>query len=730
MNRSRRGLLFLLFCLAFLPTALRAQAAAENAQASYPVLAPDQLTGLLDRAQDEELSLTLAVLREHPEMLAGQPESNPYVRLLVGLNNCNNPHIAAVFSNEFVYPRVAAFYQKIAPQILAAVPLTMTFTDDNVVVGKYDQSITGFPVSEVSLRRFTVQGTYNISPCTSFVHNLVERAPLHDSFVEVSSQPVEIWKVPADEQTAERYVDSLPPGITRVVELIVQVEILPDQPGSLYGNSRKFVNPNFSSAPNAEGQFNEPPHQMPVFAGRITQVTARDLRPHGQTLATFDPLSPEYRDRSGHLATATPTRDDVTGVERQGEVYYFNKFYRQAFPYFTYACRFGNQDGCAFEGQMLGFGLRILPDAARARQLMTDSCAAGDNKGCDILGLAYRAGVTVPGDPAKAFQLFTGSCTGNYALGCTDLAESYENGEGVAQDAATAYARYDQACGLDLDLLRVACHGGYTAACKNMGYCYARGSGVNQNLAAAAAYLQNACQLGDHASCTRSSQLGTCVHDARSVTCVSFIVEVQLPAARPAALEQAAKTFFYGKNYQAAFPLSVRLCAAGNQNGCALQGYLYGFGLGTPADPAHGMSLMTASCNAGNSIGCDVLGVAYLKGGPVAADKKQALALFTKSCSGGFAEGCVNEAECYFEGVGTHKNTRTAWQLFDQSCAIGIPDFTAACTDGDSEACNNMGRCYARGAGVPQDLTRAKLFLLQACSLGDPVSCRDVGRMP
>ncbi len=205
-------------------------------------------------------------------------------------------------------------------------------------------------------------------------------------------------------------------------------------------------------------------------------------------------------------------------------------------------------------------------------------------------------------------------------------------------------------------------------------------------------------------------------------------VQTQAPPLSPSEAADAqvkAASFYYKKQYQDALPLAGEVCASGNQDGCALQGFLYAFGLGVPADPARGKDLMARSCEAGNSIGCDVLGLAYSRGVSVTKDPNKASALFTSSCKGGFYDGCANLATIYLYGIGVHQDSDKALENFDKACTLGHEQFTEACEGGYANACKNLARCYSRGIAAPQDSAKAKELLNQACKMGDRAACSE-----
>jgi hypothetical protein len=201
----------------------------------------------------------------------------------------------------------------------------------------------------------------------------------------------------------------------------------------------------------------------------------------------------------------------------------------------------------------------------------------------------------------------------------------------------------------------------------------------------------------------------------------------------PPAMLAQAQADFDGKKYEDAFPLADGACSDGRKDGCALEGYLYAFGLGRPADPARGVELLTRACNDGSLRGCDLLGETYLKGGPVPADGKLAFEAFVKACNlepnayGGVGEGCVHAAECLRTGAGIRRDERKAEAILDRSCVVGLDEFALACHNGNAEACVNLGRCYERGNYLNRDPDTARMFYQRACSLGEQGACAEAG---
>lgn len=209
-----------------------------------------------------------------------------------------------------------------------------------------------------------------------------------------------------------------------------------------------------------------------------------------------------------------------------------------------------------------------------------------------------------------------------------------------------------------------------------------------------------------------------------------------LDVVHKAQLEQQAIALRNEKEYGDAFPFAERLCAIGDQVGCALEGSMYVDRVGRTADPARGLELVTNACDQGNPIGCDVLGLAFQRGSVVGADAKKALEIFAKSCSQGdafvrgYGEGCVHAADAFQKGVGTRVDVQKASAAIDSACDVGRDDFAFACHEGDAEACVNLGRCYLRGSSVNKDADTARMYFQRACSLGDHTECTELAGGP
>ena len=160
-------------------------------------------------------------------------------------------------------------------------------------------------------------------------------------------------------------------------------------------------------------------------------------------------------------ATAKTPADQL---ERQGETFYVNHQYAQAFPLAKQSCDQGSQDGCALEASMYGLGLGVSRDLKLAGTLATQSCDSGSARGCEVVGSGYYAGLGVPKDRARAAELFTASCKAGFAVACWDIGVQTLLGNGVTKDVPQA-----------VQLLNQSCSGGYQRACDELTSLHKRG---------------------------------------------------------------------------------------------------------------------------------------------------------------------------------------------------------------------------------------------------------------
>ena len=160
--------------------------------------------------------------------------------------------------------------------------------------------------------------------------------------------------------------------------------------------------------------------------------------------------------------------------------------------------------------------------------------------------------------------------------------------------------------------------------------------------------------------------------------------ETILPAEPPRTaadqMERQAEALYQKRMVAQAFPIAKQSCDDGSEDGCGLEGAMYGLGLGVKRDQQMAHKLVTQSCAAGSSRGCEVVGEAYLMGIGVPMDKFHGVDLLRKTCYAGYAVACGVLGFQYLSGEGVAKDTSKAMELLQRSCAGG---FEKACQERD-----------------------------------------------
>lgn len=666
--------LWFISVLAFLFGSLCVQAVAQGPEKDLPTLTADQMRDLIINAHDISLTYHLVQLHLHPELLTDNfvIGARTELKFFIQLNNCNNLQINSLLDNEFEYPRIAEYYRVRAPQILAEVPTTFTFWTA-VSLGQYDQSSKAFVVSSFhNIVRATGLGFPAACP--------VFRSTSPSNVESYLNLPFRLGRLPMPEEDARRFVDSLPNPANREVALKVEMVVSPD---SRQCKDAATIRGEILNRPRAPGDILNPEvwsdvrEQMQgatdqcVYRGTLAGKVQVAARPNGAILATFDPIPP------GRGVDGFVYKTDISSLQAHGTL---NEFAVE-FPKFLERALAGTQ----MQVQNYKKEEEFILDTVKASSSISENEYIRDTKkGCSII--APETGKTVIAQQ------------GNFTA--PEFGERYKPCDSGMMDVSKAVRTYDSSTERGLKLL--------------MGDFGRRHRAI--------------VFLGE-----LPSDAGALPEGVNSLRVIDFFIDDD-PHGRPEPIpppvlpgtDEELAALFYKKQYKDAFPLSERLCAPGNQDACAMEGYLYGFGLGVPADPARGIRLMSDSCDAGNGEGCDYLGLAYLNGGPVPKNKHKAFELFTKSCNDGRGEGCLHEADYGADG-------RDVAHLIIQACQIGDRQFTTACGDGDGNACWNLSSCYSGGFGLPKDELMARKLatnglelLKKACSQGDKQSCQDV----
>ena len=197
------------------------------------------------------------------------------------------------------------------------------------------------------------------------------------------------------------------------------------------------------------------------------------------------------------------------------------------------ACRAGDLDACAQEGQNYWAGMRVAQNLPLAVEFLDRACDGGQLPSCVILGQLHAEPGRPQHQPQTAFALFERACAGGEAEGCAagavalrqadgrnysdwpraeaflrracerDHMEScfrlgvvYLNGDGVPQDPGKAAGP-----------LGTACEGGQARACEPAARIFGSGRGVERDVARAESLINRGCDLGDSNACRVRDEL-------------------------------------------------------------------------------------------------------------------------------------------------------------------------------------------------------------------------------
>jgi TPR repeat protein len=160
--------------------------------------------------------------------------------------------------------------------------------------------------------------------------------------------------------------------------------------------------------------------------------------------------------------------------------------YARAAKAFDLACRADDQRGCAGLAALLGEGLGVPRDTARAESLATTACDKGALEACGFLGAMHAEA-----QPARAVAYFQKACDGGHRPACSELAMHHLAGRGVPQSlpkAATLLAR--------------SCDAGDGQACHRLADLTRYGGAGAPDAARAAALRKKACAAGYQPACS------------------------------------------------------------------------------------------------------------------------------------------------------------------------------------------------------------------------------------
>lgn len=291
------------------------------------------------------------------------------------------------------------------------------------------------------------------------------------------------------------------------------------------------------------------------------------------------------------------------------------------------ACRGGDLDACAQEGQNFAAGVRAPQNLPLAIDFLGRACDGGRLAACVTLGKLRAEPGRPQHQPQTAFALFERACAGGEVEGCTAGAFALRNADGATyrdwpraesflrracdRDDAEAClqlgATYFNGAGMAPDKARAAeplaraCMGGRRSACASAVGLFGEGGDVPRDLARTERLMDRGCGLGDAGLCHLLGQ---------------YLISDMVPRGRePEAVEPLSKA------------CDSRIGAA-----CRDLGYLLGEGVGgVAADTPRARRLLGQACQSGDWVGCMSYGSAQAVGtwGPV--DREGAESSFRKA---------------------------------------------------------------------------------------------------
>ena len=161
------------------------------------------------------------------------------------------------------------------------------------------------------------------------------------------------------------------------------------------------------------------------------------------------------------------------------------------------ACRSGDLDACAQEGQNFWAGVRVPRDLPKAVEFLGRACRGGRLASCAYLGRLHAEPGTPFHQPATASSLFERACAGGETGGCEAGSAALRNADGrTYRDWTRAESFLRRACDRDL-----------TESCWRLGVVYLNGDGVPQDFGRAAGPLEKACLGGRRQACEPAARI-------------------------------------------------------------------------------------------------------------------------------------------------------------------------------------------------------------------------------
>ena len=225
-------------------------------------------------------------------------------------------------------------------------------------------------------------------------------------------------------------------------------------------------------------------------------------------------------------------------------------------------CELGGGAACFDAGVMLGEGIGVAKDPAKAAVLYDKACTIGHPDACMNLGVQYQNGIGVAKDEPKAVTLFAKGCEAGTAMSCSNLGIVTRDGIGLKADMVKAREAFAKAC-----------DGKYGAGCEDLGLLYVKDKSKAEQAKAAAAF-EKGCDVDEMQCCT---DLGLAVEHGQN----------------------GAK-----KDLAKAKALFEKACDKDHAGGCNNLATMYEDGQGMKKDKAKAKELYDKACKAGLELAC------------------------------------------------------------------------------------------------------------------------------
>ncbi len=290
------------------------------------------------------------------------------------------------------------------------------------------------------------------------------------------------------------------------------------------------------------------------------------------------------------------------------------------------ACRAGDLDACAREGQTYWAGIRAPKNLPLAVDFLGRACRGGRLASCVILGNLHGESGTPFHQPETSLGLFERACAGGEVEGCSEGAKALLNVDG------RTYRDWPRA----ESFLRRACDRSNARACLQLGGAYFNGDGVAPDPARAAEPLARACLGGVREGCPAAVGLfGEGAHVPRDLERTEQLMKRGCDLGDAGLCHMQGQFLISGmvpggREGEAIGPLS-KACDSRIGEACSELGQLLARGTGAPADPARARRLFDQACRLGDWSGCMNLGVGQASGAGGHVDREGAELSFRRA---------------------------------------------------------------------------------------------------